>query len=137
MHPSGENLSVRLLRLCPGVLAVFVIATGCVVLAGWFGHIDTIKRIDANMATMKPNAAVAFLLAGTSLWLQSRRPPRAPRTRAAQILAGCAALIGLATLTEYGTGLNLGLDELLFRDDPGSVLGGSPGRMSLASACFF
>jgi PAS domain S-box-containing protein len=125
------------LKRCPGVLAVLVIATACVVLAGWVGQIDAIKRIDPKLAAMKANSALALLLAGTSLWLCAHRPHSERATRVAQLLAGCVCVIGLATIGEYVTGLNFGIDELLFRDAPGPSAPISPGRMSFAAAAFF
>lgn len=137
MRPPHENLSLRVLKRCPGIFAVLVIVTACVVLAGWFWNIEPIKRIAPRMAAMKPNTSVGFLLAGVALWLRAQRPRDSRATRLAQILAGCVVLIGLATLFEYGTGLNFGIDEGLFRDTPGSPAPIRPGRMSLAAAFFF
>jgi PAS domain S-box-containing protein len=53
-----------------------------------------------------------------------------------QTCAVLAALIGLATLLEYLVGINLGIDQLLFRDAPGSQIP-HPGRMSLPAAANF
>jgi PAS domain S-box-containing protein len=135
--PPQENLSVRVLRRCPGVLAILVLAIACVVLCGWFLHSEAIKRIEPTMASMKPNTAFCFLLAGTALWLRARDPYEKRSTRAAQILSATVFVIGVLTLSENATGFNFGIDELLFRDTPGSAAPMGPGRMSLATAFFF
>ncbi len=135
--PPQENWSVRVLKRCPSVLAMLVIAIACVVLSGWFLHSEAIKRIGPKMASMKPNTAFCFLLAGAALWLRARGPRDVRATRVAQILAATIFVIGVLTLSETATGFNFGIDELLFRDTPGSAAPLSPGRMSLASAFFF
>jgi len=135
--PPQENWPVRLLKRCPSVLAMLVIAIACAVLCGWVGHSEAIKRIGPKMASMKPNTALCFLLAGAALWLRARGPRQVRATRNARILAATVFVIGVLTLVENGTGFNFGIDELLFRDTPGSAAPLSPGRMSLASAFFF
>jgi len=40
---------------------------GAAVLTGWLLHIEPLKDLHSNLATMKPNTAVAFLLAGAAL----------------------------------------------------------------------
>jgi two-component system cell cycle sensor histidine kinase/response regulator CckA len=135
--PPQENWSVRVLKRCPSVLAMLVIAIACVVLSGWFLHSEAIKRIGPKMASMKPNTAFCFLLAGAALWLRASRPRDERAARVAQILAATIFLVGVLTISETATGLNLGIDELLFRDTPGSAAPLSPGRMSLATAFFF
>ncbi|MEW5856255.1 MAG: chemotaxis protein, partial [Cyanobacteriota bacterium] len=46
-----------------------VIAIGCAVLVGWMFNIPILKTVLPGLVTMKANAAVCFILSGTSLWL--------------------------------------------------------------------
>lgn len=52
----------------------------------------------------------------------------------AQIFAAAAALIGLLTLTEYLFNINIGLDQMLFKESPGAINTYSPNRMAFTSA---
>lgn len=53
-------------RLSPmaGVLSALI---GCLVLSGWALGIDRLKSIAPGFDTMKPDAALAFVLAGMAL----------------------------------------------------------------------
>jgi PAS domain S-box-containing protein len=86
---------------------------------------------------MKPNTAVSFVLAGIALWLWTRRDiARSIRAIGAAAALLCA-LIALATLLEYASGADLGIDRLLF---PNAVVGPNtpiPGRMGLNTALSF
>src|ERR1700722_3986873 len=104
--PPQENWSVRVLKRCPSVLAMLLIAIACVVLSGWFLPSETIKRIEPKMASMKPNTAFCFLLAGAALWLRARGPRDVRATRVAQILAASIFVIGVLRLSETATGFN-------------------------------
>ena len=80
------------------------------------------------------NAAVAFVLLGASLWLLSD----VGHTRfaiAGQACAAAAVLIGMATLAQYATGWNLGIDEFLTPDPAEDSP--HPGRIPLAGAVNF
>jgi signal transduction histidine kinase len=107
--------------------ALFVIAVGVFVLVGWIDDIDTFKSVYGPI-TMKPNAAIAFLLAGTALWACVRD------LRVGIVLAAAVVLIGALTLSEHLVGWDLGVDQLLFREAPGAAATASPNRMG-PNAC--
>lgn len=115
----------------------FVGILGICVLAGWQFDLPAWKSVLPGAVSMKPNTALAFVLAGFSLLLLSPSPVSSWRARAGWLLALLAALISAATLLEYLAGWNLALDEFLFRDAPNAVATGSPGRMALTTALNF
>ena len=117
------------LRHAPAVAGAAVAATGALVLLGWAFDVTVLKSVLPNLATMKANTAVCFLLAGLALVLRGRR-----KTRLALAVSLCA-LAGL-TLSEYFTGSDLGLDQLLFRDTPDTHTT-YPGRMVQVTALCF
>ena len=99
---------------------------------------------------MKPNTALAFVLAGLALVLLSGTPvsPRRPapqnelarqarRARAGRGFALFVTLIGGLTLCQFMFGWQLGIDELLFKDDPNAVATLIPGRMAPSTAVCF
>ena len=109
-----------------------VILIGGVVLLGWALDVSTLKGLPASFSPIKPNAALAFVLAGVSVALLRAEDAPPGRRRAGRALAAVVALIGALTLGEYLFGWNLGIDELLF-DDPQTDVGDLPGRMGVAS----
>jgi len=115
------------LRRVPRVTAVLAVAAGTVVLLGWVFDLALLKGLAPGVPAMKPNTAVGCVLAGTALWLGSRRGGRVAA-------AGLLLLAGV-TLAQYALGRTLGIDELLF-DDPAIGTRG-PGRMSVNTAIAF
>jgi len=121
--------------------SAIVIAVGGLVLVGWALDIATLKSVLPGLATMKANTALAFILAGVSLWLLREDPSPRPSPLGGEggrrlgegrwwIAQGCAclvALLGALTLGEHLVGWDLGIDQLLF----------SSGRMAPATALGF
>jgi PAS domain S-box-containing protein len=81
---------------------------------------------------MSANSALGILLLGLSLALQCA-PPAPLRRTAGRLLAAAAGLIGLITIAEYLTGLDLGIDQLLATDVP-DLYNPYPGRTSGSTA---
>ncbi len=117
--------------------SLIVIAIGCLVLLGWILDIVILKSVFPGLVTMKANTALAFVLLGISLWLLQPEQAEQRARRIAHTCAAIAALIGLVTLVEYLFGLDLGIDQLLFRDFPIAAGTSFPGRMSLPTAVNF
>lgn len=99
--------------------------------------IPVIKSILPGVVSMKPNTALCFALAGAGLALLSGAPHPGWRKRMGQLLGLVVAAIGAASLCEYMFGLNLGIDEFLFRDNTAAVGTSHPGRMTLSTAISF
>jgi PAS domain S-box-containing protein len=135
----ASQLNPRLLSLYRDLSRVaggIVIAIGFLVLIGWLFGISALKSILPGLATMKANTALAFVLAGLSLWLASIKHEN---QRVDLIAKGCATfaiLIGLLTLTEYVFRQGFGIDQLLFKDTP-TPANPYPGRMSPVTALNF
>ena len=85
-----------------------VILIGGLVLMGWLFDIDTLKSIIPGMVAMNPGGtAVAFLLAGVSLWIQSA--PASRRLRAVamvvrRLASSCGLCSGSAAICWPGMG---------------------------------
>ncbi len=112
------------------VCALAALFTGLAGLAGWALKIEVLKRVLPGLVAMKPNTALGFILAGAALALRRRRGVR----------VGCAAaviLLGGMSLAQDLTGLDFGMDRMLFRDVPGEPLSLHSGRMSLVTAISF
>ncbi|WP_435011571.1 response regulator [Tundrisphaera lichenicola] len=121
------NRRLVLPRLCAATSA----AIGVIVLVGWALDLEVLKSVAPGLVTMKPNAALAFLLGGLALgWIREDRR----RNRVAIGLAASVAAIGWFTLLEHACRVDLGFDQLLARDSPGAVAMMAPGRMHPATA---
>lgn len=123
--------------------AGFAVVVGCVALVGWALDIAVLKSILPGWVSMKPNAALAFVLIGIAMLLPSLLPatlnPKLSHLLSllARLCGLLAGLIGLLTLSEYVFGWNLGIDQWLFREAPGAVGTSYPGRMAPDTALCF
>jgi signal transduction histidine kinase len=109
------------------VCSALLVAVGTTVIVGWAYDIEPFKAVWANIS-MKANTALCLFAAGISLNAVRARGFVAALGRVAAAFAG---IVALATLSEHAIGWNLGIDELLFRDDPDATATASPGRMGL------
>lgn len=114
-----------------------VLVVGLLVLAGWIFDIPELKAVVPGLATMKPNTAVAFFLAGMAVWLFQDEQIRRWKRRVALGCSFAVSVIGLLTLMEYLWGWDLRIDQLLFSDVPQGAESVAPGRMSFTTALSF
>jgi signal transduction histidine kinase/PAS domain-containing protein/ActR/RegA family two-component response regulator len=115
--------------------ALTVMALGTLVLVGGWGlGIGFLKSVVPGFPTMKANTSIGFILCGLSLALWRGRSTGA--LRAARATGAVVAVIGAANLAQYLGGVDLGIDQLLFRDT-GSPFTSYPGRMSAGTAVSF
>ncbi len=115
-------------------LACFTIALGLVVLLGWSLGLDSLTRVFADMVAMKPNTALAFVLAGVALSLID--DDQSPN-RWAIGLSLTVALLGGLTLFEYIADANLAIDQILFHEPPNQFGSLARGRMHPTTAFSF
>jgi PAS domain S-box-containing protein len=133
---------VRGLNRFVALASLFSIAVGLAGLIGWTFGITILKSVIPGQVIIKPNAAVALVLCGGSLWLLRSRGMQGPtgiRKHAGQALAGIVALAGLLSLSEHLFGWDLGIDQALFVDDNPFEAFGSlrPGLMAPITALDF
>jgi hypothetical protein len=114
--------------------SILIVFIGILVLIGWAFDIALLKSPGSGFSTIKSNVGLAFILIGISLWLQQTNRINHNNRRIAQILALAAALIGFLTLTEYLFNVNIGLDQILFKEAAGALNTSSPNRMALSAA---
>jgi hypothetical protein len=112
--------------------AVFIIALGLTVLAGWFSHVALLIQFLPDLPAMTRNAAACFMLCGLALLTEALRGQR----RFVVVCAGIVSAVSVLTIVEYIFRINAGIDELL---GPSyiTVKLSSPGRMApVAAVCF-
>jgi PAS domain S-box-containing protein len=120
----------RVAMFCGSVAAV----AGALVLAGWWLDLPALKSVIPGYVSMKANAALGLVLAGAALALLSATPISPRRARAGRSIGLIVAIIGALTLCEFHFGWKLGIDELLFTDDPDAAATLIPGRMAPSTA---
>ncbi|MEG3847953.1 PAS domain S-box protein [Microcoleus sp. herbarium19] len=121
-----------------------VIAIGCTVILGWIFDLEILKSILPGLVSMKANTAICFILGGFSLLLQQRRRAKSTTIKHQKIdkflIFTCSfliVLISLITLVQYSFNLNLGIDQLLFKDYSILTSPSAPGRMAPNTAAAF
>jgi PAS domain S-box-containing protein len=125
--------------IAPRLIGALVALAGALVLAGWAFDVAVLKSPLPGSVSMKPNAALGFVLAGLAL-LASSGSFSTRSTRQAGLGRLCAlmlGLLGLLSLGEYLTGTSFGIDQLLFVEPGGAVGTSYPGRMAPDTALCF
>jgi PAS domain S-box-containing protein len=121
----------RYVALCCGAYALL---GGSLALGGWATGLVRLTDWGGSGIVMKTNTAIAAAIAGLALVLVTLRP-RARRT--ILCLSTLVAAIGALTLSQYLTGISLGIDTLLFDEPPGALATSSPNRMGPPAAVSF
>ncbi|SOB78108.1 hypothetical protein SAMN04488490_3959 [Marinobacter sp. LV10R510-11A] len=112
-----------------------IIAIGAVVLVSWVFDIEAGKRILPTFQSMKFNTALCFIACG---FILKRKAPAAASASdpVAALLALFILVVSGLTLFEYGSGWQLGIDNLVILDTA-TAPEDWPGRMSGAAALCF
>ena len=110
------------------------------VLLGWI--FNPVLLVIPGGTKMMPITAIGFMLVAYALWYRSAsvagtRLVNPWYATVANVCAGLAALIGLLTLVEYVTGVDLGIDTILFRGRLLADKEAYPGRMAPTTALCF
>jgi PAS domain S-box-containing protein len=119
------------------VISMAGMGLGLAVLFGWWADIPALKTILPGLAGMKANTAAGMLLSFAALWLLSPDHAATWQRSLGRVFAGLVVALGAATLFEYGSGINLGIDEFLVRDDLAAAMIPAPGRMGANTAANF
>ncbi len=109
---------------------------GVLVLLGWALNEPALTSIGPSWLSTKPNTALGLLVLSLSLWACTNE-----RIGPAAVILGRAGalsvvLLGAATLAEHALDIDLGIDEVLIRDDT-LPRNAAPGRMSVVTASCF
>jgi PAS domain S-box-containing protein len=107
---------------------VYAVLGGAVTLLGWALGLPPLTDWNRDGISMFPNTAVAAILCGSAVLVLARGAGRRgrPVVRAAACLVG---VIGGLTLSQHLSGVNLGIDTLLFETSWGQRAAAAPMRM--------
>ena len=117
--------------------SILVAGIGAAVLVGWVADLTVLKSVVPGLATMKVNAALAFLAAGVSLLLVASSVPGSPWMRIGRVLGCAVAVVGGLSLAEYLSRGGFGIDQILVPHAMRAAAGQYPDRMAPASAFNF
>ena len=121
-NPSGL---IKAILIVPGML-------GFMVLLGWHFHLPGLIQIHPTLVPMQYNTALGFLLSSVSfLFILSRG-----NNKVSLVLAAVTLCLGLATLMQYLTGIDLRIDQALMEHYI-LVETSHPGRMAPNTAVCF
>ena len=101
-------------------------ALGVLVLLGWAFDVSALKNVLPGLPVMKANTAVAFIVLGAGILLVYRRW--------GILCALFVGLLALASMAESFFGWNLGIDQLLFKDNDPLLNSSPPGRMAFTTS---
>ena len=135
---SAAHWVSRFERLSRTFSIIAISIAGIVLLGGYALEISGLRNLAPGLPKMMPNTALGLLLSAISLFLHTTSPPKHRLFSSGwiqKLLAATVVLLGAATIVEYLLGINLGIDELLFRDlVPGATYPGRPSPQT--SLCF-
>ena len=117
------------------VAALVVFGIGALVLMGWTFDIEGLKGFFPGIIVTIPNTAIGFMLAGTALWM--RRADHRRSSIVADVLSVLVLALGLGMFVERATGVDLGIDLILFADELRTYPYLPPGRIATNSAICF
>jgi PAS domain S-box-containing protein len=121
----------RRFLLASRVCAASIGLLGLVVLAGWAFDLPFLTSV--HLSAMKANTAVLFVLLGAALWFAGSGNQGMKR----RVLACVVVVVAALTLTQDVLRVNLGIDQILFRDTVAIAGRAFPGRMSPVTAVDF
>ncbi len=117
------------------VFGVAAAAVGGGHLAAWLAGVMGQRGL--GTITMKTNAALCLLLAGTALVLLASPALQSWRRWLVKLSAGTVVLIAALTLGENLAGWDLGIDQLLATEAPGALGVIDPNRMGMPACVSF
>jgi len=100
-------------------------------MTGWIAGMPELADLDFNGISIKFNTSLAMTAAGLAMLLLVLSRSAGP---IASVLSGLTLMIGALTLFEHITGIDLGIDNVIYPEPPGMPGTSAPGRMGLPAA---
>ncbi|MEN4029336.1 MAG: PAS domain S-box protein [Methanobacterium sp.] len=126
--------TISKLKYYSKVLSVLIAIFGFIIILGWAFNIPLFKSPGPAFSTVKSNLAICFILIGISLFLLQTRIINKSKQKIIQFSGFVVLLTGFLTLIQYFFALDLGIDQMFFREAPGAINTLSPNRMEIVAA---
>ncbi|OPX58313.1 MAG: nitrate/nitrite sensor protein NarQ [Methanobacterium sp. PtaB.Bin024] len=133
-HEKMRYDRISLLKSISQIIAIIVAIIGFLILFGWAFNIPMFKSPGPAFSTVKSNVGLAFIAIGISLWIFQIQRENKWVHIIAQIFSVLAIILGCAIMLEYFFNLNLGIDQMMFREAKGALLTYTPNRMAFTAA---
>jgi PAS domain S-box-containing protein len=135
-------MKLQKIRLLSQQASLVTALIGCIVIIGWIFHLELLTSIFPGLPPMRVNAALGFILSGSSLWFwhkvnQETTSYRKFKRSLSYAFAIVVACIALLTLIQFLFKTNLGIDELLLKDFTSQIGYDYPGRIAMLAALKF
>jgi len=115
--------------------SALAIGIGIASLLGWLLDVDVLKRIHEGWPSTKPNTALGLVLGGLGLAALAPAQPSRRRLALGRALGFGLCLVATGTLLNMTLGRDVvGLDQLLYVEQPRDFDSAAPGRMAPATA---
>ena len=122
--------------LIAGFCAVFAMIAGIAALAGRAFDLERLTDWTNQGISMFPNAAICALLSGVGIALLLP-PARDWKFKTARALGGFISLLAGLTIIEHLTGIDFGIDTLVFHRNWGQAAAAAPSRMGPPASTAF
>jgi PAS domain S-box-containing protein len=132
-RPSRRAISVSRAQAETAAFGVAA-AIGTVVLLGWATGADPLKRAFMPGVVAKANTGWTLTLVGIAAMLTVGSSAGSLRRAVSIAGAAMAGTIAIATLAEYATNGDFGIDNILFREAAGAPETAAAGRMAVGAA---
>ena len=132
-----DSRFVKNLKTFSKLAGLLTIVVGLTVIVGWAFNISILKSILPSELSMRPNAALSFMLSSIVFVILLHSNTGILGKRIGQLIALAVFILALLTLIEYIFNRNLGIDQLLFRENNGAFLSITNGKMSANTAFGF
>jgi PAS domain S-box-containing protein len=123
------------------IAGLVVTLIGGAVFLGWMFNIGWLKSVLPGLVSMKPYAAVSFILSGLSLWLVGRNQGsknfKRYELRFSKFFAWGVIVISLLAIVQYALNVDFGIDRLFFSHSLGKAANAAGGRMAPNTALAF
>lgn len=129
----AKNTSLKLKSISE-LISLIIIMFGILVLLGWAFNINILLSPGEGFSTIKTNVGLGLVLIGFALYLLQDKRNNKSNKQLSQLVSVIVFLIGFLTLFQYLSGINLFIDQILFKEAPGAFLTSSPNRMAFSAA---
>jgi signal transduction histidine kinase len=128
-----QSRAVAAFEKIPIIAGAFAAVVGVVVLVGWWRDVEALRTIVPGLIPTIPNTALAFILGGVGALCAIRSEHNERFRKATNVFGGMLVALGSLFFFERVTGIDLGIDLLLFGDAVRSMDWLPPGRPAINS----
>jgi PAS domain S-box-containing protein len=132
-----SSQAIAFSKLTTRAAVVVGVGIGGMGILGWIIGVETLRTFFASDLAMKTNTAVGLMISALSLFFLYEFKNSPPAVILGRTLALFLLTLGALTISEHLFGVDFGIDQILFHEDPGAAGTVSPNRMGPPAAISF